>query len=342
MKLPLRSDVMFSREEIEVDTKHMDYVALQELYQRITAYNDAARRAQLLAEFRQERPDFERHMHGRQFLLHVAYGEEAEAETMLESNPYVAQELLISCNIPFTDYSGRTFCCTAYEYAYWAKDARMCRMLEKYMNGASKQILLNQVCKMEEFIGLGHFKKPRGLVYTQNGQEHHSLNFDLTPLKEGLQAYIQAFNQSPKESKADWESLDKRWVEVGLLQRELPAHIAQEYCHLERSFADVSRDASLLDVSDPANLDRQFQFFNYETNSIDTWFKPDSYLANTGLGFSFAIWRGPGIYARGRKGKSTPFCDLKALDLLDKVRTQDLKQSLATLSEPLFPQTLGT
>ena len=40
-----------------------------------------------------------------------------EAQKILEQNPELSQKLLITNDIPFTDYSGRTFTCTAYEYA---------------------------------------------------------------------------------------------------------------------------------------------------------------------------------------------------------------------------------
>jgi len=65
----------------------------------------------------------------RHFLQDVAQGKQKEAEVLLTTTPANTQTLLRTPGI-FTDYSGRTFNCTAYEYAYWAKDTHMCRMLE--------------------------------------------------------------------------------------------------------------------------------------------------------------------------------------------------------------------
>ena len=76
-----------------------------------------------------------------------------------------------------TDYSGRTFKCTAYEYAYWAKDRHMCRMLEGSMDEKTKALMLKRCEEIEK----------KGLTYTQNGKEiKGSKHFDLTPLKTAL------------------------------------------------------------------------------------------------------------------------------------------------------------
>jgi hypothetical protein len=217
-------------------------------------------------------------------------------------------------------------------------------MLENYMNHYTKQELLKQVEQIEELIGPEFIKKPRGLVYTQNGKEHRSAHFDLTPLKKALMAYIKAYNNSPKETKADWDALAALWIKVGLPQREVPAHIAQEYCHSKRSFEEVSKNPSLLDASNPDNLERQLKFYNWVIDSYDYWFTHDSYSADSRLGVSFAILRG-GAERRGASG-ATPagrpwrvaLMDLSAIETIDKTRTDDLKQSLANLDAPSILQ----
>ncbi len=69
----------------------------------------------------------------RHFLSSVAKGTpdktdathvKTEAEALLTAHPANTQTLLRAQGV-FTDYSGRTFNCTAYEYAYWAKDTHM-------------------------------------------------------------------------------------------------------------------------------------------------------------------------------------------------------------------------
>ena len=51
----------------------------------------------------------------------VAHGKQAEVEQLLIKLPIVQAQGVLSTPVPFTDYSGRTFHCTAYEYSYWAK-----------------------------------------------------------------------------------------------------------------------------------------------------------------------------------------------------------------------------
>ena len=323
--------------EVEIDTTSLDNTALQALYERINAYKD---------------PNL------KQFLQHIAYGEQDEAEILLQKDPELAQELLRAHNIPFTDYSGRTFTCTAYEYAWWAKDAHMLKMLEKYIkqDEETRQFILERVNVIEELVtppsSSGFFgpAKPRGLYYTTQDKQgktvdHWEAHFDLSPLREALRTYIHAYDQSPKQTNADWEALDKIWIKVGLPQREVPAHIAQEYCHPTRSFDDVSKNKSLLNASEPSNLKRQLKFYNFETSAYDFWFTRGTDSSDSSLGSSFAIlrrvWRGD---ARGRGGPARGGydlgrrLDLSAIEAIDEVRTNDLKQSLDNLGRPIIAQ----
>jgi hypothetical protein len=113
------------------------------------------------------------------FLERVAFGMQDKVEQLFTDvyagNAAKIQEAL-RYRGRFTDYSGRTFKCTAYEYAYWAKDTHMCRMLERNMNDETKAFMLAQIDANDA----------NGLTYMQNGAEHLSTHFDFTPL-------IQAF-----------------------------------------------------------------------------------------------------------------------------------------------------
>ncbi len=325
---------------IELDLSAMDDNALQTLYDQITTYKDFAVKKALLEQLVEERPDFKDQIDVKVFLQHVAYGQQDEAMGLLQKDPNLAQELLFAQKIPFTDYSGRTFTCSAYEYAYWAKDSHMCRMLERFMDEHTKAELLKRVQAIEELIsGPEFFQQPRGLVYRKKDEEYRSAHFDLTPLKTALKHYIEEYDKNPKNTAADWAVLDKIWVEeVGRAQRNVPAHIAQEYCHPERSFNEVSQNKSLLDASNPNNLKRQLTFYNWDTNSNDLWFTQGAHLVDSGLGFSFALIRaGRGVACGGARvvGRGV---DLAALTAIDEVRTNDLKQSLENLSPPLIVQ----
>jgi hypothetical protein len=109
-------------DSVAIDTSDKDDTALQSLYELINAYKDPKLRNSLLTQLQQERPAFKLKIKVRHFLQHVAYGNQKEAECLLRHDAEEAQELLTASTFPFTDYSGRTFCCTAYEYAWWAKD----------------------------------------------------------------------------------------------------------------------------------------------------------------------------------------------------------------------------
>jgi hypothetical protein len=331
---------------IELDLSQMDKGALQTLYDDIDTEANATLKEALLTQFKQERPDFKPKIDAKKFLQHVAYGEQNEAEALLQQDPKLAQALLQADNIPFTDYSGRTFNCTAYEYAYWAKDTHMQRMLEKYIriNDETSALILGRVQAIQQLVsprpdsGLFAHPKPRGLRYTtKDNIEHQDTGFDLTPLINALNHYVTEYNRIPNKTEADWEALDKIWVEeVGRAQRDIPAHIAHEYCHPERSFADVNNNNELLNAANPRNLKRQLKFYNVDTGKDDFWFSPGSYSIDSGLGFSFGILR-PASRAcgAGRARWCGPTMDSVALTTIDNVRTNDREQSLLNLSQPL-------
>ncbi|MDP1604205.1 MAG: SidC [Legionella sp.] len=326
--------------DVEINTATLDKAALQALYECIDSYQDQKLKEMLLAQLKQERPDFKPKINAKPFLQCVAYGQQNEAESLLKKDAELAQALLTARGIAFTDYSGRTFKCSAYEYAWWAKDSHMRFMLEQYMSDETKQELLKRVRHIEEPIGEELFKQPRGLAYTQQGHKYRSAHFNLTPLKIALRAYIDAYNQSPKRTDADWEALDLVWIRVDLPQREVPAHIAHEYCHPMRSFQDAVNNPSLLDASNPNNLKRSLKFYNWNTGSSDDWFTPTISCEDSGLGSLFAILRGNGWAARGggRGGDDVAWyaakVDLPAIEAIDEARTTDLTRSLEYLAAP--------
>jgi len=335
--------------EIDLDLSQMDKDALQTLYEEINTYPDKDIKAGLLSQLIKERSDFKPKIDAKQFLQHVAYGEQDEAEALLQKDPTLAQALLRTDNIPFTDYSGRTFNCTAYEYAYWAKDTHMQRMLEKYIrqDEETRQDIFARVEAIEKPLSdSGFFEpaKPRGLHYTTqdkqgNITDHWEAHVSLQPLIDALTHYVTEYDNRPNKTNDDWAVLDEIWVkEVGGAQRNLPAHMAHEYCHPDRSFYDVNQNPALLDAAKPDNLKRQLKFYNFEIGNFDSWFSKGSYLVDSGLGFLFGILRASA--ARGlaaavggwRSGHAA--LDLVAVKTIDKVRTDDLKQSHKNLSSP--------
>lgn len=233
----------------------------------------------------------------RTFLHNVAKGKQ-EAALLLTQEP--SAQALLRAEGTFTDYSGRTFTCTAYEYAYWAKDTYMCRMLEEKMDNDTKAHLLERIEAMEQINETT--SKPVGLTYSQNNKEYQSAHYDFSPLKTALKHYVDEYNKKPIKSDADWAILDQIWIkEVGGAQRDVPAHVAHEYCHPDRSFYNASSSDKLPTFKD-TKLPRELSFYNWDSRQDERWF-PLPASSTSGLGFNFAIIRGAragGCAAAGR------------------------------------------
>ena len=268
----------------------------------------------------------------RQFLHDVAKGHQDEAEALLTANPDNTQTLLRTPGI-FTDYSGRTFNCTAYEYAYWAKDTHMCRMLERHMDDETKAIIAARIDEMERIDAATG--QPVGLVYSQAGQEHHSAHFDFTPLKEAYQRYLAGYDAWLAAN--GWGAMKAAWLDVGKAQRNVPAHVAQEYCRPDRPFHPRPE-------FNEATLPRVFTFYDWTTGGRnDSWFPLTA--SNSGLGFDFSLIRAGGGGARrtlrGSAERGACDVDLVAVSRLDAVRTVDLTQSREHLNPPAMSQSMS-
>ena len=227
----------------------------------------------------------------RQFLTDVAKGKQDEADALLTASSGNKQDLLRTPGI-FTDYSGRTFNCSAYEYAYWAKDTHMCRMLERHMDDETKASMLariDEIERIDEATG-----QPIGLVYSQAGQEHRSAHFGFTPLKEAYQRYLAGYDAW--SAAQNWDAMKAAWMEVGIAQRDMPVHVVNEYCHPDRSFStrpEFNEEA----------LSRSLIFYNFNTNSEQALF-PLDVSDTTGLGIDFAL--APSEGGAGTRGRAGP------------------------------------
>ena len=217
------------------------------------------------------------------FLECIAYGQQDKAEELL-SDVFKGQPKKIQAALQyqgkFTDYSGRTFNCTAYEYAYWAKDTYMCRMLERHMDGETKAYLfarINEIERIDEGTG-----QPVGLAYQQGGLEHRSAHFDLEPLISALQRYVDGYDNW--ERTRNWDAMEAAWMEVGLLQRDIPVHVLNEYCHPDRSFNPRPE-------FNEERLPRNIRFYNFNTGVEEPLF-PLVISDSSGLGVDFALIRG--------------------------------------------------
>ena len=262
------------------------------------------------------------------FLECVAYGQQDKAEKLLSQvflgKPERIQAALLYKGT-FTTYAGETFNCSTYAYAYLAKDTHMCRMLERYMDDETKAQMLTCIDAIDA----------DGLTFQQNGEEHHSAHFDFTPLKEAYQRYLSGHDAWLAAS--DWVAMDAAWMDVGKAQRNVPAHVAQEYCRPDRSFHPVPE-------FNEATLPRVLTFLNYTTGRDDSWFPLAA--PNSGLGFDFALVRGAGRrrgpLRRGWRGMwAAAEDDLVAVSCLDEVITAYLTQLHEHLNPPATSQSMS-
>jgi hypothetical protein len=350
----------------------------------------------------------------RELLDDVAKGKQDEAHAILESSE--DKQTLLRTPGKFTDYSGRTFHCTAYEYAYWAKDKHMMRMLERHMDDETRAFMLERVDTIED----------SGLAYQQHGVPYQNAHYDMSfvlknlsehefqqlksilglinpkiqeatianyknisftatefeHLKNELNVKCSVWNYMPAclsnftllcyitypiffilscfipspaqilskklEKAFDFHSLiteldtyvtnyDKwnyhqkleAWMKVGKAQRDVPAHIAHEYCRPDRSFDP-------LPSFNEENLPRILAFDNYTGTADKSWFPLAS--SSSGLGFDFALFRSrcfaalldPDPMFTGGPAA----VDLAAIRHLDEVRIADLTLSRENLSRP--------
>lgn len=251
----------------------------------------------------------------RIFVDEVAKGKQEGAEHLLLIDPTRIQEMLTSVTT-CTDYSGRTFNCTAYEYAYWAMDTHMCRMLEKHMDEDTKRIMKSRCDAIEQ----------NGLTYTQNGKEiTGSKHFDFTELKSAYKNCLDNFSWD------DMSVTESNCIKIGLAQQNVPAHVAQEYCRKSRPFNSTSK-------FDEDILPRELDFANNKsyTGVSEVWF-PLNNTEKTGLGVSFAIFRISSMTAGDAFMDSDIIeSNFKAIINLERKRTADLEQSKENLeTQPL-------
>jgi len=172
-----------------------------------------------------------------------------------------------------------------------------------------------------------------GLDYQQHGKIHRSKHFDFTPLKEALQGYINGFTHW--NTSKDWDAMDKAFMLIGEAQRDVPAHIAQEYCRLDRSFSPTPL------FFDKA-LPRGLTFHDFSIRESSEWFP--LFCSNSGLGFDFSLVQGTTTVVAVPRVAAVPIqgelilrrvrADLAAIHHLECVRGMDNACSRHYLNSP--------
>lgn len=233
-------------------------------------------------------------------LLQVAKGQQDDAEATIKKNP----NLLLEKEIVM-DYSNRIFSkITPFQYALWALDRHMWEMILKYL---PLKVAAKQLQELSEH-GVTYVSSPNGKVITEK-------HFNFTPLITALQEYIDTF---------DDESVSRWSIIVGSVQKNVPAHVAHEYCRDDRSF---NPEPSFKDKS----LPRTLEFYNTNKHDFSTWF------SDPGLGISFAIARSRLTFRATSDSIRLPriVCDdLHAIQNLQKVRMQEYEALKIKLLTP--------
>ncbi len=143
-----------------------------------------------------------------QLLRFVAEGEQDKAEELIKTD----KNLLLHTGT-VKDLSGREFKpITAFQYALWAMDWHMWKMIQKYLPAEQQR---------EQFEVL------------ETKGTSHGKHFSLQPLIGALQVYV---DNAAKVWNYDQRATNHWCKVVGGAQRGVPAHVVNEYCREDRSF----------------------------------------------------------------------------------------------------------
>jgi hypothetical protein len=159
----------------------------------------------------------------------------------------------------------------------------------------------------------------------------HGKHFSLQLLIRVLQVYLDKVNKVYYEY--NYEALNYWCKMVGGAQKQLPAHVVNEYCRSDRPFNPCPQEWE-------SKLPRTRKTYGYSSSppgsKKGTWFIPSS--SEDGLGLNFAFYRSASEYARAEgdvvsmdSGWAQAH-DIKALQSLWKTRTKQLELLRSQLS----------
>ena len=170
----------------------------------------------------------------------------------------------------------------------------------------------------------------RGLAYEQDAKVYRSQQFDFRPLKSALDAYVNGYKAWSETRNAS--EIKAAWMAIGQAQRDVPAHVAHEYCRLGRS-SDVSPKFN------QSVLARSLSVYNKTTKASESWFPLQS--PASGLGYDFAVILRKDC--RTTATASAPLGSVLAFDLaavtrLDEQRTAEQRLIKERFSPSMFAQ----
>jgi hypothetical protein len=192
-----------------------------------------------------------------QFLKSVVEGRQEDARENLIKFPDVA---LVKGDV--TDCSNRRFKnISAIQYAAWAYDMHMLKMLLAKIPPGEKAFALQQLDELEI------------------NKTKYGAHYDFSSIIVALRTCCE---------NMDWSSQQRRdfWVKiVGGAQCLMPVHVAQEYCRADRSFVPTPSFKN-------DDLPRQFgSYQSREMSAFDCWFPIKLNPLKWNLGINFAYSR---------------------------------------------------
>jgi len=211
------------------------------------------------------------------FLHHVAHGEQHEAEMMLQEEAETMQpgsgkgekkerailSKLLTTKGTVTDLSDRTFTdITALQYTLWAKDRHMWEMLEKYL-------------PPDEALKQYEEHKKNGVSYSEQGGKTRIKEAKHYNIVSPLQTAIENYENYQKDHHNDRQYRDtsnKLWLNIGLVQRDVPEHVASQYCS-HSAFGDFSK------------------WRNFDATDLPRLKNPRDWFPNPKLGVRFPVCR---------------------------------------------------
>ncbi len=207
-----------------------------------------------------------------EFSYFVAFAREnnqTQAENMLQKNQEFSCRL-ISEQHDIEDAVGRRFTqpLSAYEYAFWAGDTRMCLMMDRFMDKDTEAVVKKQCKNIEE----------NGLSFTLNKElVQHSKHFDFQLIISAYHAYIEAVEALDKLencSEEKWGPLEELCLNFGKTLATVPTHLAQEYCS-KQPFAEYAEFQTYNISMTDDNFTRTTEYFSWISRNRQSWYTPD-------------------------------------------------------------------
>ncbi len=252
-------------------------------------------------------------------LGYVASGNQYMAEKILSIYP----ELLLERG-SVIDPSGRKFSnITAFELVLWTLDVRY---MGQMMINCLPQDAEGEELRKQLLTQYAEFEEKGGVTYEYKGQSYTEKHFDFEPIIDALQTYCKNIGAWTSEQFKNY------WCTViGMIQRDLPAHVRQHYCNIEEPFYPLPQ-------FDKQEFSRILNIQNCVTDEEQVW---DEEMDNK-LGIDYAIeggrnWEWSQEDAACRRHAVHANHDLAALTCLRGVRMQDyvlLKEQLECPVQP--------